>query len=364
MSGAFSHSGQGVPKAAPVRLHRLDGLRGLAACGVAFLYHPQSLFAPAAMAALPQPFAWFREWGWTMVDLFFLISGYIFAHVYLLADNTGARALEKGRVAEFAVARMARLYPLHLVTLCLCAVLFVSEPANTPLAFLANLVMLQGFYPSDTQAFNGPSWSISVECVCYLLFAMAALGGERRVRLVAVLAVAGALLHFALQGRPGGPWTGDSLARGLLGFFVGQLMWLARARLARMPWPLLFVLLLLGLAIDMGAASSLLPLCLLAWPAAMLLAMRAQAMGWAPMRWLGDRSYAIYLLHMPVLRVIERALGGEVAGGPVILAAWVAGFAALVLVLADLSYRFVERPARRAIRAAWDQRRANAPAIA
>ena len=319
--------------------------------------------AYGAMAALPQPFAWFRDWGWTMVDLFFLISGYIFAHVYLLADRTGARALEKGRMADFAVARMARLYPLHLVTLCLCAVLFAAEPANTPLAFLANLAMLQGFYPPGAQAFNGPSWSISIECVCYLLFAMAALGGERRVRLVATIAVAGALLHFAVQGRPGGPWTGDDLSRGLLGFFLGQLMWLARAKLARVPWPVLCAVLVAGLAIDMGGASSLPPLCLLAWPAALLLALRAPAMGWAPMRWLGDRSYAIYLLHMPVLRLIELAVG-KVAGGPAAAALWTTGFAVLVLILADVSYRFIERPARRAIRMGWEQRRARALAAA
>ncbi|GGZ06221.1 acyltransferase family protein [Novosphingobium colocasiae] len=356
MSGAFSRLGDNP--AQPVRLHRLDGLRGLAACGVAFLYHPQSLFAPAAMVALPQPFAWFRDWGWTMVDLFFLISGYIFAHVYLAAG-----ALEKGHLREFAVARLARLYPLHLLTLCLCALLFAADPANTPLAFVANLAMLQGFYPPEAQAFNGPSWSISVECVCYLLFAMAAVGGLRRVRLVAGLAIAGALVHFILQGRAGGPWTSDDLSRGLLGFFLGQAMWLARGRLARIPVPVLAALMIGGLMIDMGQRSSLLPLCLIAWPAALLLALRSRFAGSAPMRWLGDRSYAIYLLHMPVLKLIEMNVG-KVSGGPGTAALWTAGFAALVLVLADLSFRLVEVPARRAIRAVWAARRDRAVAAA
>ncbi|MFD2578329.1 acyltransferase family protein [Novosphingobium colocasiae] len=198
-----------------MRLHRLDGLRGLAACGVAFLYHPQSLFAPRRDGRLATAVRLVSRLG--LDD-----GGPVLPHfgLYLRARLPGGgRAGKKGHLREFAVARLARLYPLHLLTLCLCALLFAADPANTPLAFVANLAMLQGFYPPEAQAFNGPSWSISVECVCYLLFAMAAVGGLRRVRLVAGLAIAGALVHFILQGRAGGPWTSDDLSRGLLGFF-------------------------------------------------------------------------------------------------------------------------------------------------
>lgn len=64
----------------------------------------------------------------------------------------------------------------------------------------------------------------------------------------------------------------------------------------------------------------------------------------APLRWIGDRSYGIYLWHWPLL-VLAMAL---VPGGPAETPVWV-GIAVLgvTLVAAELSYRFVETPIRR-----------------
>lgn len=335
---------------APGRLTRLDGLRGLAACGVAFLYHPQSLFPAQALGAAPRVLGWFQDWGWTLVDLFFLISGYIFAHVYL----QGPRPLTRDRLGAFAVARMARLWPLHLLVLAVCAVLFHGDPGNTGFAFAAHLLMLQAFVQPVAHTFNGPSWSISVELVCYLLFALGAAGGRRALHRVTAVAIAVALVHFALQGRPGGPWVGDDLPRAMLGFFLGQALWHWRDRLALASTALLVCFLVFGLSLDMGQLSSLPPLCLLAWPALLLLALRLRWMGSAPMRWLGDRSYAIYLVHYPLLLLVERAWA-PFGGGMGTVWTVTLAFAALVLVLADLSYRLVELPARRAIRAARDR---------
>lgn len=332
------------------RLTQLDGLRGLAACGVAFLYHPQALFTPSALAGAPRVLVWFQSWGWTMVDVFFLISGYIFAHVYLQGEG----ALTRDRLGSFAAARVARLYPLHLLTLCLCAALFYADPANTGLAFAAHLLMLQAFVQPVAHTFDGPSWSISVEVVCYVLFALGVCGGGRTLHRVAALAIAGALLHFLLQGRPGGPWVGDGLPRGLLGFFMGQMLWHLRERLAQAPAALLVCILAFGLALDMGRMSSLLPLCLCAWPALLLLVLRAPWMGRWPMRWLGDRSYTIYLVHYPVLLLVER-WGAPFSGGMTTVWAVTAAFAATVLLVSDLCYRCFEVPSRRAIRAAWER---------
>ncbi|KHK93630.1 acyltransferase [Novosphingobium malaysiense] len=340
-----------VGTGACTRLPQLDGLRGLAACGLAFLYHPQSLFTSEALAGAPRPLLWFQTWGWTLVDLFFLISGYIFAHVYL-QDG----ALSRDRLASFAVARVARLYPLHLLTLLFCAVFFFADPANTGLAFLAHLFMLQAFVQPVAQTFNGPSWSISIEAVCYVLFALAAVGGRRTLRWVTLIAIFGSIAHFVLAGRPGGPWVGDGLPRGLLGFFLGQMIWHLRHRLADAPKMMLACLFVFGLALDMGQRSSLLPLALYAWPSLLLLASRVQWMGSAPMRWLGDRSYAIYLVHFPMLELVER-WWGPLGGGIGTVWAVTAAFALAVLAVADISYRVIEVPSRRMIRDAWARHR-------
>ncbi|MCT2399766.1 acyltransferase family protein [Novosphingobium mangrovi (ex Huang et al. 2023)] len=335
------------------RLTRLDGLRGLAACGVAFLYHPQALFAPATLDGEPRLLGWFQTWGWTLVDLFFLISGYIFAHVYLQGDGK-RRGLTREGLGAFAAARVARLYPLHLLTLLFCAAFFFADPANTGLAFVAHLLMLQAFVQPVAHTFNGPSWSISVEVVCYVLFALGATGGRRTLRWVTMIAIGGALLHFVVQGRPGGPWVGDGLPRALLGFFLGQTLWCLRERLAQAPTAVLACILAFGLALDMGRMSPLLPLCLYAWPALLLLALRAPWMGSAPMRWLGDRSYAIYLVHYPMLLLVEN-WWSPFEGAAGTLWSVTVLFALAVLIVSDLCYRIVEVPARRVIRASWER---------
>jgi len=57
-----------------------------------------------------------------------------------------------------------------------------------------------------------------------------------------------------------------------------------------------------------------------------------------PMRWLGDRSYSIYLWNVLARIAILHALGHTVVGD----IAWIA----LFLVLAEASFRLVERPLR------------------
>lgn len=340
--------------AAPQRLARLDGLRGIAAVVVAFAYHPRVLFAPELFTSHGPVLNWLSHWGWTFVDLFFLLSGYIFAHVYL----PGAKLAKPGAMAQFGVARLARLYPLHLLTLVVVALFAWGQHGNTAGAFAMQLVMLQNFVRPVPDTFNGPAWSLSVEVCCYVLFAFAAMrGGGRRLMLVTGLAIALGLAQLLVNGQPEGPWVADNLPRGLLGFFLGQVLWHGRGQLARVPSVLLWAVLGTGLVLPTGPWSPLLPLVLLAFPAALLLALRQPWLDGRVMRWLGDRSYAVYLIHLPVIDAARAWLGQVPSDAP-----WVwplyAGLVALVLALSDLAYRGYEMPARRWIRSAWAARRA------
>lgn len=348
-----------TPAEAPARLTRLDGLRGIAACVVAFAYHPRSLFAPELFTANGPVLAWLSHWGWAFVDLFFLLSGYIFAHVYL----AGEKLARPGALEQFAVARIARLYPLHLLTLLVVAAFAWGADGNTPGAFAMHLIMAQNFVRPVPDTFNGPAWSLSVEVCCYLLFAFAAMRANgRRLWLVTGAAIALGLGHLLLNGLPEGPWVADNLPRGLLGFFLGVVLWQGRSALARVPWPVLAALLATGLTVPTGAFSSLLPLVLLAFPAALLLALRQPWLDWPVMQWLGDRSYAIYLIHLPVIALVKRQTG-PVPGEGAMVWAFYAGIVAAVLVLSDLVYRRFEMPLRRAIRQAWACRRAAKMAV-
>ncbi|MBC2666898.1 acyltransferase [Novosphingobium flavum] len=338
--------------AEPPRLARLDGMRGLAAFGVAFFYHARSLFPEGALDSGNRLLDWPHVYGWLFVDLFFVLSGYVFAHAYLGRDALRSEA----DLTDFAVARFARLYPLHFVMLLVAVLAYAGKAANTPLAFLAHLFMLQAMVQPVAGTFIGPAWSLSVEVVCYLLFAMAAVRGPRTLVGVtgAAVALGAALL---LRDASTEAWSADNFPRGFLGFFLGQALWHLRARLARVPgWALLAVMAFGAWLPPEGPWGAILPFALLVFPAALLFGLRQGLLECRPLIWLGDRSYAIYLIHL-VPRDLFLAWHGPLAGaglGGIVLGHVV--FAAVSLLLADLAFRWIEMPARRLIRAAWSQR--------
>ncbi len=346
--------------AEPTRLARLDGMRGIAAFGVAFFYHARALFPEGALDTGNRLLDWPHVYAWLFVDLFFVLSGYVFAHVYL--GRGGLRS--EADLVDFAVARFARLYPLHLVMLLVSAVAFWGvKPENTPLAFIGHLFMLQAMVEPVANTFIGPSWSLSVEVVCYLLFALAAVKGARALNWMTGGAMAVGLILLLGNASAEGPWAADCFPRGLLGFFMGQVLWRQRARLARVPgWVLLSVVVAGAALPPSGPWGAILPFALLAFPAAVVLGLRLPVLESGPLVWLGERSYAIYLVHIVPLGLILN-LHGQLGSSLVAIVAGHLGFIALNLVLADLVLRFVEMPARRAIRDAW-ARRSPRPALA
>lgn len=338
---------------APVRLARLDGLRGIAACGVAFFYHARALFAEGALDTGVRLLDWPHLYGWLFVDLFFVLSGYVFAHVYL---GRGLLARE-GDLRDFAVARFARLYPLHLVMLIISAAAYWgANPANTPLAFAGHLLMVQAAVRPVAHSFIGPSWSLSVEVACYFLFAMAAISGARTLRLVTGGAVLFGLALLLANASAQGPWAADGFPRGFLGFFVGQVLWHGRAILARVPgWALLGSMALGAALPPEGPWGAIVPFAVLVFPAAVVLALRTAWLESPVLLWLGDRSYAIYLIHL-VPRDLYLRGHGQLGGSAAEIVLGHLVFAGVSLILADIALRWIEMPARRQIRAAWERR--------
>ena len=341
-----------------IRLGRIDGLRGVAALGVALAFHAQFLFAdPAAAMQWAGPIGnWLAQKGWIFVDLFFLLSGYIFAHVYLPGGSL--RSLDGQK--QFAIARFARLYPLHLVLLVFTAAAFHAWPSNTLQAFVSHLFMLQVFSEPIGQSFVGPSWSISVEVFCYLLFALAASRSDRALNIACVVLVLAAfsLLFFDVSGT----WDASGrLARGVQGFFLGVLMWKGRDLLGRFPKLVLIALMVLGFWIAPPIRNSILPFSTLVLPAALLLALRLDFFERKPLIWLGDRSYAIYLIHIPLKDVIIAMVGPFDSGNLLTVIVALAAFVALTLAASDVAYRRLEKPARTYLRSVWEKN--SAPAV-
>ena len=142
----------------PAKLEALTGLRFFAAASIV-LFHLQGQFG--------MPTGAFHHWpADNAVSLFFVLSGFILTYVYpSLEPGTGT--------ARFWVARFARVWPAHLVSLLLVCLLLTGFPNADQLTFwITNLLLVQAWIPLGEFFFsyNAPSWSISTEVFFYLIF--------------------------------------------------------------------------------------------------------------------------------------------------------------------------------------------------
>jgi peptidoglycan/LPS O-acetylase OafA/YrhL len=118
---------------------------------------------------------YFRE-GRLGVSFFFILSGFVLALTYKKKIVTGTFSKK-----EFWMARLARIYPLHIVTFLIAIPVSMIDLyggfATAAARALSNLSLLQSFIPSQDWyfTFNKLSWSISDEQFFYLLFPFAML---------------------------------------------------------------------------------------------------------------------------------------------------------------------------------------------
>lgn len=173
-----------ITKSPPQHFYALDAIRGIAAV-IVVLYHWQFYYYAndtwvkesidkAALPFYPYLSAIYNE-GAVAVDLFFLLSGFIFFWLY--AERI---ANEKMDFRKFMVFRLSRLYPIHLVTLISVAILqwlmlrnaghYFIVQYNDTYHFILNLFFIQNWGFEKGLSLNSPSWSGSVEVFLYLVF--------------------------------------------------------------------------------------------------------------------------------------------------------------------------------------------------
>ena len=147
-------------------LSNLTTLRGVAAIWVV-VFHFQVLIC---LFVLPQQ-SLLIEKGYLMVDLFFIMSGFIISHVYHQSFQAG---ITIQNFKKFIVARFARIYPLHFFTLLFMIILVAAGNGwniiDDPKAIPANIFLLHSFGINKIFTWNIPSWSISAEWWAYMVF--------------------------------------------------------------------------------------------------------------------------------------------------------------------------------------------------
>ncbi|MDC3152593.1 acyltransferase [Pelagibacteraceae bacterium] len=166
------------------RYFSVEILRFLTSISV-LLYHYRHFFSPLnflsqndyEMERVNLPFYnfidWFYNYGFYGVHVFYTISGFVFAHVYLKSKKDTS-------LKEFSINRIARLYPLHLATLLFVAFSQITyiinygeyqfNLINDFYHFFLQLLFISSWGFENGHSFNAPIWSVSVEIGIYILF--------------------------------------------------------------------------------------------------------------------------------------------------------------------------------------------------
>jgi peptidoglycan/LPS O-acetylase OafA/YrhL len=304
--------------------------------------------------------------GYVGVTVFFCLSGYLITTLLL-------RQLQSGTIdlRAFYRRRAARLGP-GLVTVVAATIVVlllgrhdlglgqIFAPAGAAVTYTTSLFDWTDHVFATKDYFNF-TWSLSVEAQFYVLWPLALVWGYRRnPSLLAALTVIFIGLTLALDLHLGLSrqvqydqheyFGSDTNALPfLVGSFLAMLLvngWLARTVRYVAPCALPAVVLLPVLAyrndtyrpslvIVAGTALTLVTLMgVVTRPRSALGSLLASS----PMRWLGERSYSIYLWNVLARTAMLTLLGHTVISD----IAWIVMF----VVLAEASFRFVERPLR------------------
>jgi peptidoglycan/LPS O-acetylase OafA/YrhL len=355
------------------RLPAVAGLRFVAAA-LLLLYHRGAPLLAGGPAWLER----IRTGGYVWVGLFWVLSGFVLARSHPAPLGAADRR-------AFWIGRVARLYPAYLVAFVLAAPFALERWAGggagagprAAAVGLASLLLVQAWVPRIARLWNAPGWATSVALAFSLAFPFAAAALSRLGRRGLAAALAGAwalslaspLAWLAL--RPDGPVADPTWgeppwllalkfhpAARLGEFLAGVALGLLHVRGLTLPRP--------GL---LGPAALAGVLAILAWGGApypllhdgLLVPLFAvavlaaadgggllgRALGAAPLRVLGEASFALYVLQEPLWLWARRlAAGGDGAASRTFVLAWAAGAAALAVAAS----RWLEPPARRGLR--------------
>jgi peptidoglycan/LPS O-acetylase OafA/YrhL len=311
--------------------------------------------------------------GYLVVDVFFLLSGFVLAHAFFDKPGFDYR--------EFAKKRVFRLWPLHMATLCLYVLLMLL--AGDPISekgLLLNILLLHnvgmGHWPMI--GFNYPSWSLSVELVSNLVVGLIILAIPSRrwnTLALAALSLASVTLivltveNLDLHTRNVLGFVNTGLLRCFITFPLGILTY--RLFMARRSWfahssPAYSVL--VGVLIAVFFVTLCVPgraltdLLYIPFYALIIMLLASPGPLWtrylSQFRFLGSISFSVYLIHAPVLKFMQ-----EIAFWPRDYAAGLVIAIALSLILGTAAHYTIERPSYDWFTRRWSKQTQNSSPV-
>jgi peptidoglycan/LPS O-acetylase OafA/YrhL len=317
----------------------LDGVRGLAILAV-LLYHGVLYSGSRSGHFIDQTLRQLVSFGWSGVDLFFVLSGFLITGILLDSRDS------PNYYRSFYARRVLRIFPLYFAFLA--GFIFVLPMFGRWRSMVEVIQHNQFWYwtylvnwriglEGWSQFFElGHFWSLAVEEQFYLFWPFVVLSFRPATLVrICIACIVGALvlrLWLVLNGYPIGAyvltpsrldalalgallalWVRDPTTHAALTRYAPRVLVICVVTIAsifvlnRSFWPTGEFTLTLGLSIVALASASLMA-TLLFRPEARLLAGIFRS---SPMRFLGKYSYGIYVIHHPVIIVLGRSrLGG------------------------------------------------------
>ncbi len=303
----------------------------------------------------------------TSVTYLYVLSGFVMSLVYY-------RPKEKFTIGKYWTSRILRLYPLYLISFLLVCYYYIDYIARIkPQKTLANVFVLQAWWPPYAQSFNYAAWSMTVEFFFYALFPFFTMWAYRQstkklILVSVILWVATQVIHNILWigyypetenfliyfpffhlssfilGAVGGIWflrEGRDQAitpRTSLAVFWGSVLLVSAyiilsSKDSRLPNGMelmtgllapLLVITIIALALDKSRLSNIFN-----YPALVAL---------------GDTSYGLYILHVPFIWLFLRALENSSLANPQLVFEYT--FLPLMIVSGLLIHYYVDTPLR------------------
>lgn len=338
----------------------LEGWRGVVSVFVV-LFHFYGFFSPTQ----------FASYGYLGVDFFFILSGFIISRQY-----EASIALHTISFPKFCIKRLARLYPLYIFSIGLFvyinATVLIPKHFNNAIAFgmgptyswrlFLQFTML-GNIGGMAEPWNGPAWSVSVEWVVNLIYFFLVWHFRRIpsyllwsgivICTVYLINLSQHSLNLFISTTP---IFNETIARGIVGFSIGVLLFRYHSKLPVVPvlFLLLFEAALTAVTLTLvhfHTYPSIISVDyifqLIIFPAIIAVSLyRKSLTGWffglPQFRFLGRISYSIYLLHLPIGYVFMYSGKFDYLLKPM------SGYMYLMIVLgiSTLSYVFLETPFR------------------